>query len=274
MLVEVLNGCFEYSLKFPVFKNLNFNVDHGEILSILGPNGCGKTTLLKCLLGILDLKEGKIRMNGEDGSPNVGYVPQSPQMVFPYTALEMVIMGRARYVGMFSTPTSKDVEIARESLKTIGISHLEKRAFSEISGGEKQLVLVARALASEAKILVFDEPTSALDYKNQYLILEMLHKLTQKKGLTVIMTTHHPEHALYISDKILLMANGENSIFGETNGTLTENNLKKIYGMDIKIVSIAHGEDHLKGIIPIIDLSKRGLHSKGIEKEIKIGSKI
>ena len=237
-------------------------------MSILGPNGCGKTTLLKCLLGMLNLKEGEIHINGEDrgkikregNSLNMGYVPQSHQMVFPYTVLEMVIMGRARYVGMFSTPTSKDVEIARESLKMIGISHLEERAFSEISGGEKQLVLIARALASEAKILVFDEPTSALDYKNQYLILEILHKLTHERGLTVIMTTHQPEHALYISDRILLMGSDEeSSIFGETSTTLTEDNLRRVYKIGMKIVSIPHGKDHLKGIIPIINLSKRGL---------------
>ena len=263
LLVEVLNGSFEYSPKSPIFRNLNFNVDKGEILSILGPNGCGKTTLLKCLLGMLDLKEGEIRMNGEDmrkhkggNSLDIGYVPQSHEMVFPYSVLDMVLMGRARYICTFSMPTSKDVRIAKESLKMVGINRLEGKAFSEISGGEKQLVLIARALTSEAKILMFDEPTSALDYKNQYLIIEMLHKLTYERGLTVITTTHHPEHALYMSDKVLLMnGDGENSIFGDADVVLNEENLKRIYRINVKFVSIQHGESYLKGIIPVLNLN-------------------
>ena len=269
MAVEVIDGAFKYSPGYEIFKGLNFNINSGEILSILGPNGCGKTTLLKCLLGILNLRKGEVYINGKNigkikkagSTPDVGYVPQSHLMVFPYTVLEMVIMGRARYIGMFSIPASKDVSIAKESLKIIGIGHFEKRAFSELSGGEKQLVLIARALASEANILIFDEPTSALDFKNQYLILELIHKLTHERGITVIMTTHHPEHALYISDKVLLMGSDRReSFFGDVYEMITEDNLGKIYGINAKIVSIQHGKDNLKGIIPIINLNRRGLH--------------
>lgn len=259
MGVEVIDAAFEYSPKTKVFSNLSLKVNDGEILTILGPNGCGKTTLLKCLLGMLNLKQGEIYINGKKATGvnfhNIGYVPQIYQIVFPYTVIDMILMGRARYIGMFSTPSSKDVKIAKESLKTVGISHLEKRTFSEISGGEKQLVLIARALASEAKMMILDEPTSALDYKNQYHVLELIYRLTHKKGLTVIMTTHYPEHAFYISDKILLMSKNDKSIFGNMNEILTESNLSKIYGINTKIVSIPHGKYDLKGIIPIISIN-------------------
>lgn len=269
MAVEVIDGAFKYSSGYEIFEDLNFNLNSGEILSILGPNGCGKTTLLKCLLGILNLKEGEICINGKNtekikkagNTPDIGYVPQNHQIIFPYTVFEMVVMGRARYVGMFSMPASKDVLIAKESLKTIGIGHFEKRTFSKLSGGEKQLVLIARALASEADILVFDEPTSALDFKNQYQVLELIHKLTHERGITIIMTTHHPEHALYISDKVLLMGSDRReSFFGDACKMITEDNLSKIYGINAKIVSVQHGKDNLKGIIPIINLNKSGLH--------------
>ena len=260
MTVEVINGCFGYSSKSKIFEDLNFKIDRCEILSILGPNGCGKTTLLKCLLGTFNLTGGIIRINGKDlreiknvrNSQNIGYVPQNHQTAFPYTALEMVLMGRARFIGMFSTPKDENLEIAKESLQILGVGHLEDRSFPELSGGEKQLVLIARALASKAKILIFDEPTSALDYRNQYVILEVLRKLTRKCGFTVIMTTHHPEHALHISDKVILMDDTNNIIYGGVNETLTDENLQKAYGMNVRVISIPYGEDNLKGIFPLI----------------------
>ena len=256
LAVEVMDAAFEYSQNSNVFSNLSLKVNDGEVLTILGPNGCGKTTLLKCLLGMLNLKKGKIYINGD-----IGYVPQSYRVVFPYSVIDMVLMGRARYIGMFSTPSSKDVKIAMESLQAIGISHLEKRAFSELSGGEKQLVLIARALASEAKVMILDEPTSALDYKNQYHVLELIYKLAHEKGLTVIVTTHYPEHALYISDKILLMSKNGRGIFGDVDEILTEGNLSKIYGINTRIISIPHGKYYLKGIIPIISINKSKSHN-------------
>jgi len=260
LTVEVIKGCFGYSSEAKIFEDLNFKIDRYEILSILGPNGCGKTTLLKCILGTFNLTDGMIRINGKDLSElknvrnglNVGYVPQNHQTAFPYTVLEMVLMGRARFIGTFSTPKDEDLEIAKESLQILGVSHLEERSFPELSGGEKQLVLIARALASKANILIFDEPTSALDYRNQYAILEVLRKLTREYGFTVIMTTHHPEHALHVSDKVLLMDNTKNIIFGSVDDTLTDENLQKAYGMNVKVISIPCGEDNLKGIFPMI----------------------
>lgn len=253
----MINGCFGYSPERNVFRDLNFKIDRYEVLSILGPNGCGKTTLLKCLLGTLNLTAGIIRVNGENicrsqnarNNSNIGYVPQNHQTAFPYTVLDMVLMGRSRFIDLFSTPNDNDIKIAKESLQILGASNFMDRSFSELSGGEKQLVLIARALASKANILIFDEPTSALDYKNQYVILEILRKLTHEYGLTVIMTTHHPEHALHISDKVLLM--GSEIIFGDVNETLTDDNLQKAYDMDVRVISIPVGERKLKGIFPI-----------------------
>ncbi|KUK44449.1 MAG: ABC transporter ATP-binding protein [Methanothrix sp.] len=263
MTVEVVNGRFGYSKSSAVFEDINFKVGRGEILSILGPNGCGKTTLLKCLLGLLNLTGGEIRIGGrepgeakrDNGGSHIGYVPQNHHTAFPYSVVEMVLMGRARFIGTFSAPSERDVKIAKDCLEMLKIGHYGERDFPELSGGEKQLVLIARALASNADVLLFDEPTSALDYKNQYAILQALHSLTRERSLTIIMTTHHPEHALYISDKMLLMGEGR-SIFGEVSEAFTEENLKQVYGMEMKVVSIPHGEDQLKSVVPIIDLCK------------------
>lgn len=263
MRVKVVKGRFGYSKGSTVFEDINFEVGRGEILSILGPNGCGKTTLLKCLLGLLNFTGGEIHIGGHESGEvkkdnlgsHIGYVPQNHHTAFPYSVTEMVLMGRARFIGTFSAPSEKDVEIAKDCLEMLNISHYGKRDFPELSGGEKQLVLIARALASNADVLIFDEPTSALDYKNQYAILQALHKLTREKDLTIIMTTHHPEHALYISDKVLLMGEGR-SIFGRVSDAFTEENLKHIYGMEMKVVSIPHGDDMLMSVVPIIELCK------------------
>lgn len=261
MTVEVRNGGFRYDSQPNLFKNLNFRVGSGEILSILGPNGCGKTTLLKCILGLLDLPEGAIYINGERigeknnafNKQNIGYVPQIQQVPFSYTAIEIVLMGRARFVNTFSVPDARDIEISENSMEILGVSRLKDRIFSDLSGGEKQLVLISRALASGARILIFDEPTSALDYKNQYVILEVMKRLKKERDLTIIMTTHHPEHALNVSDKVLLMGQ-DNMIFGCADEVLTELNLRSVYGMDIKVIDLDYGDNHFRGIFPLIKL--------------------
>jgi iron complex transport system ATP-binding protein len=261
LTVEVKNGSFRYNSQPDLFKNLNFRVESGEILSILGPNGCGKTTLLKCILGLLDLMEGAIYINGEKSEQknnafhkqNIGYVPQIHQIPFSYTVLEIVLMGRARFVNTFSVPNTHDIEIAKQSLQILGISRLKDRIFTDLSGGEKQLVLISRALASGTETLIFDEPTSALDYRNQYAILEVMKRLKNERKFTIIMTTHHPEHALNVSDKVLLIGTN-NVIFGDVDEALTEDNLKSVYGMEIKVINLSYGEKHFKGIFPLINL--------------------
>jgi len=258
-MIKVKNAQFSYNGGDNVFEGVGFSIGKGEILSILGPNGCGKTTLLKCINGLLKLNKGEIYI--EDKNLNslerneigkkIGYVPQSHDVTFSYTVLEMVLMGRAAHLGLFSSPSSKDIEIAREVIETLGLSHLINRSYSNISGGEAQLVLIARALTAQPTVLLLDEPTSHLDFKNQMVILNTLEKLAKEKNITTIMTTHFPNHALLISDKALLLGNGRAGIMGDTEDIITEDNLRDVYGIDVRIISFNEGENNTKIVVPL-----------------------
>lgn len=259
MIVEVKNASFSYNGTCNIFDGTEFSIDEGEIFSILGPNGCGKTTLLKCINGLLKLKDGSVCVDGKnlhllkrsDIGKKVGYVPQRQDMTFPYTVLEMVLMGRAPYLGIFSSPSARDVGIAMEAIETLGMLHLADRPYPNISGGEAQLVLIARALASKPKLLLLDEPTSHLDFRNQTVILDMLDKVAKKKNIATIMTTHFPDHALSISDKALLMGSGKVSIVGSTADVITESNLMDVFEMDVKIISFEDRESSVKIVAPL-----------------------
>ena len=261
MKIELTEASFSYNENQAIFKDVSLSLDKGEILSILGPNGSGKTTLLKALVGIVDLNEGKILVDNKnmthrnDRSMLFGYVPQTKGMSWSYSVWQMVLMGRARYIGPFSRPSEKDLEIANKSLEKIGILNLKNRRFSELSGGECQLVLIARALASESNILVFDEPTSALDIKNQYSTLKLLYGLAHGQGFSIIFSTHNPTHALYISDKALLLKKENESKYGTTQSVLNEKNIHYAYGIDVRIISCPHNGNCLKGIFPLVDLN-------------------
>ncbi|OPY69793.1 MAG: putative ABC transporter ATP-binding protein [Syntrophorhabdus sp. PtaU1.Bin050] len=259
MIVKVENAAFHYDAANTVFENASFTVKKGEILSILGPNGCGKTTLLKCLNGLFPLKKGDIyvgdmnlnSLKRSDISKKIGYVPQKHNGSFPYSVFEMVLMGRASHLGLFSSPSAKDAEIAWEALESLGISHLADKPYPRISGGEAQLVLIARALTSEPIALLLDEPTSHLDFKNQKVILNVLHKLSKEKNIAVIMTTHFPDHALSISDKAMLMGNGKTGIVGNTPDVITEHNLKNLFEVDVRILSYDVGNNNLKTVVTL-----------------------
>ena len=169
-----------------VFHNYSASVDKGEVFALLGPNGRGKTTLLKILLGALKPTEGSVSVKG-----HFAFVPQLFQVSFDYSCLDMVLMGRAKKIGLFSQPGSKDEDAALEGLARFGMADYANRPFHELSGGQRQLVIFARAIVAEADILILDEPTSALDLKNQTLILDWIGRLSRNDGLTIIMTTHH-----------------------------------------------------------------------------------
>ena len=258
-MIKVKNAQFSYNGMGNIFEDIGFSVGKGEVLSILGPNGCGKTTLLKCINGLLKLKKGEVYI--EDKNLNslgrneigkkIGYVPQSHDVAFPYTVLEMVLMGRAAHLGLFSSPSSKDIEIAREAIETLGLSHLINRSYSNISGGEAQLVLIARALTAQPTVLLLDEPTSHLDFKNQMVILNTVERLSKEKNITVIMTTHFPNHALSISDRALLLGNGKTGIMGDTEDIITEDNLRDVFGIDVRIISFNEGKNNTKIVVPL-----------------------
>ncbi len=259
MIIEAKNAEFGYDGRGSVFEDVGFSVGEGEILSILGPNGCGKTTLLKCINALLKLRKGEVLIEGKrvnslrksDVGKKIGYVPQSHGSTFPYSVLEIVLMGRAPHLGLFSSPSAKDVEIAKEAIEMLGISHLMNRPYSQTSGGEAQLVLIARALAAEPIALLLDEPTSHLDLKNQMVILSFLEKLGENEGIAIIMTTHFPDHALSISHKALLLSNKGNGMVGNTGDVITEDNLRDIFGLDVRIISVKDGENSIKTVVPL-----------------------
>jgi iron complex transport system ATP-binding protein len=235
-----------------VFQGYSAEVERGGIFSLLGPNGCGKTTLLKILLGALKPTTGSVGVHGR-----TAFVPQLFQVSFDYTVLDMVLMGRAKHVGLFSQPSAKDEDAAMAALDRFAIADFAKRSFHELSGGERQLVIFARALVSEADILILDEPTSALDLKNQVLVLDWITRLSHQYGLTVLFTTHHPHHALAVADEVLLMLGETKFACGHATEVLSEQNLHALYGVDIKLLPFEHKGIMHKTLVPVLPHTSR-----------------
>jgi len=258
-MLEVRDISFSYNGK-PVLSNVSLSLRPGESLCLLGPNGSGKTTFFKTILGLLKLQQGRIIIDGADASTwsreqmakKIGYIPQINHISFPFSVFDVVLMGRAAHVGSFSLPSKKDLEAVSRAIDMLGITHLSDKAFTEISGGERQLVLIARALAQEPQILIMDEPTSNLDYGNQVKILSYIKKLVSR-GLIVIMSSHFPDHAFLYATKVALMKNGRLCNIGKPNEIMTEESLKDIYGIDIKIGTtyLANGEE-VRVCVPLL----------------------
>jgi iron complex transport system ATP-binding protein len=243
MNFSVKNGCFGYKENDNVLDDINFSVDEAEVLSILGANGVGKTTLIKCMLGLLKWKCGETdidernvtTMKQKEFWSKVGYVPQAKINTFVYTVEEMVVLGRSPRLGDWEQPRKQDYEIACDCLETLGILHLKDKLCNEISGGEYQLVLIARALASEPKLLVLDEPESNLDFKNQLIVCDAIVKLRKERHISAIINTHFPEHALTLSQKTLLLLNDGSTIYGKTDVIVNEENLSRAFNMTVYV---------------------------------------
>ncbi len=253
MSMQIINASFGYRKDKVIFNGIDMETAENGVLCILGRNGCGKTTMLKCLCGILRLNGGDIIIDGKsivnmerhEIASVVGYIPQEHNVGFAYKVLDVVLMGRAPHLSIFASPSEVDYRIAEEAIAMVGISYLSESKYTEISGGERQLVLVARTLAQQPKVLLMDEPTSHLDFRNQTLILKLIDKLA-KSGLSVIMTSHFPDHALSYSGKIALMHNGRFLAQGKPAEVVTEQTLETVYGIGVKIFSIkdpATGEE-------------------------------
>jgi iron complex transport system ATP-binding protein len=244
---------FAYNPGNWVIRGYRGEVDRGKVFAILGPNGCGKTTLLKLLIGALHPQEGKVHHKD-----HFAFVPQLFQVSFSYTVLDMVLMGRAARIGLFSTPSAKDEEAAFTALKRLKLDHLAQRPFDELSGGQKQLVIFARALATEADILILDEPTSSLDLKNQGVILEWITRLCHEEGLTVAFTTHHPHHALAVADTTMLMLGEKEYLSGPTRDVMTEERLHGLYGVELKRLQFEHKGRTIETFVPVYGSSGNG----------------
>ncbi|MDR0913455.1 MAG: ABC transporter ATP-binding protein [Methanobrevibacter sp.] len=246
-LLEIKNGASSYQNK-SIFKDINLQIEKGDILTILGPNGIGKTTLLKCLLGIKSLDHGEVIVKDENiknlspqaVSKVIAYVPQVHHTTFPFKVLDVVLMGRSPHINLFDSPEEKDVKIAKKAIKDMGIENLKDKEYIYLSGGERQLVFLARALAQESELLILDEPTSHLDFGNQIRLLQTVNNLA-KKDLAIIMTSHYPDHSFISSNKVAIMQNKTFIDFGSPDEVVNSKNLKIAYNLDIDIITLDNG---------------------------------
>ena len=258
MNLTVHNGTYFYNAHTPIFRDVNFSVDSGEILAILGPNGAGKTTMLRCITGMLRWRSGESLLDGDPirtMSPGtlwsrMAYVPQAKSASAAYTAFETVLLGRSSRLGAFSTPGPEDLRKAREAMDRLGIAHLAQKKCTAISGGELQMVLIARALASEPQILILDEPESNLDFRNQLVVLDAITELAQQ-GMACIFNTHYPAHALQRADKSLILSRGGHYEFGPTSAVVTQENIRSAFGVEAIIGEIETPGNVLRNVIPL-----------------------
>jgi len=238
---EAKNLCFSYNDK-PILKGVDLHIEEGTIVSLLGANGTGKSTLMKLFLGLLNPKSGEVILKGKalqsysikERAYHVSYVPQSTHVAFAFCALDVVVMGRIAFESWFKHASQKDISLARAAMERLGILHLEKQTFQTLSGGEKQLVLIARSLAQGAKILVMDEPVSGLDYGNQLRLLETIVSLC-KEGYTFLKSTHFPEHALMLGGYTYALKEGVILAHGLTNKTITQGLINELYNTNITL---------------------------------------
>ncbi|SEJ00933.1 iron complex transport system ATP-binding protein [Azotobacter beijerinckii] len=236
-----------------ILDNLSFTLAAGELLCLLGPNGVGKTTLFKTLLGLLPPRAGEIRLDGKatrhwprrQFARQVGYVPQAHTPPFPFLVEDVVAMGRTAHGSLFSGPSPHDREIAGQSLETLGIAALARTSYTEISGGERQLVLIARALAQEPRILVMDEPTSNLDYGNQLKVMAHVRRIADAGRMGIVLTTHHPDHALLHASRVLAVDREKHWRIGRPDEVVSEDYLRRTYGVETEIHDIRRRDGRL-----------------------------
>lgn len=238
-MLELSDVGFHYRGRDWVLRGVGFRVPAGSVTAVLGPNGRGKTTLVRCAAGLLTPQEGVVTRDGP-----VGFVPQAHGGAFAYRSLDMVVMGRARHVRLFSSPGRADRDAALDAMERVGVAHLGDRPFPTLSGGEQQLVLIARAIASECPILALDEPSSGLDLHNQAQVLSLLRSLAAS-GMTILLTTHHPDHAMFLADSVVLMMGLSDVLTGQAQELLSEDALSALYGVEVRTVSYPHeGGEH------------------------------
>ena len=225
-----------------VLDGASLTLNRGEVLCILGPNGAGKTTLLNCMAGLLKPDSGSISLCGKDLAEMkakeiaalVGYVPQMHTPSFDYTVLDFVLMGRAPATGTFSRPTAEDEESCMEGLRSMGLAHLAHRSYLNLSGGERQQLLIVRAIVQKPEAILFDEPTAHLDYGNQHRVLRRIREMAEE-GFSVVITTHNPDHALLLGGKAAIVRFDGKILQGDSSDILTEELLRDVYGIDLQL---------------------------------------
>lgn len=252
-MLKVENLNFYYG-EHHVLKNISFNAEKPELWALMGPNGGGKTTFFKCIMGFLKPDSGSIIINGinykeittSKMAKLISYVPQEHKPPFPFTVREIVLMGRSPYMNGVFGLKNKDYDIADNSMETVGILDIAHKPVTSLSGGQRQLVLIARAIAQDTPIMILDEPTSALDFNNQINIWKILKQISSSK--LVIACSHDPNHILWFTDKTIAVKNGETKASGITKEIISTQLLKEIYGSEYYIANV----DNKNIICPII----------------------
>jgi iron complex transport system ATP-binding protein len=228
-----------------VGRDLNLALGAGEVLCVLGPNGGGKTTLFRTLLGLLAAQAGEVRLEGRalgalarsEVARRMGYVPQGHAAQFAFTVRDSVLMGRTAHIGLFAAPGAADRAAADRAIETLGIGTLAERVLTELSGGERQLAMIARALAQGARALVLDEPTASLDFGNQVRVLREIRRLAAE-GYAVVFSSHDPGQAFLAASRVLLLAHGGAFRQGAPEEVITAENLRAVYGVDVRVAPI------------------------------------
>lgn len=255
MGISVSGISFSYPKGPPVLSNISFEVENGHFVCLLGPNGVGKSTLFKCMLGLLRGYDGAIKIDGQDIvtlppkqlSRRIAYIPQTSQYVFNYSVSDVVLMGTTALTDGLSSPGKRERALAEESLDRLGIAALRHRMFQQLSGGERQLALIARALAQQARILFMDEPTSNLDYGNQIRVLEQIRQLSGD-GYTVVQSTHNPDQAFLFADEVLAIMDGTVCAYGPPNEVVTQELVEKLYNVSVSVESLF--DDSIRICVP------------------------
>jgi iron complex transport system ATP-binding protein len=243
-LIEVDRVSYSYAAKAAV-DGVSLSIAAGEVVALLGPNGSGKTTLLKLMLGLIQPDGGEVRLAGralaaygaKELARRLAYVPQVHRMAFGYRVLDVVLMGRVPHKGLLVNFNKADEELARAALRRLSIDHLEERCYTEISGGERQLVLIARALTQGADILIMDEPVNGLDYGNQIRLFDTIAELAEQ-GYTFIKTTHYPDHALWVADRVVMLQQGRIIADGSSADVINRENLFHLYRADVAVCTL------------------------------------
>ena len=258
-MISINNLNFKYKNR-PILKNISFKAEEGDLICVLGPNGVGKSTLFKCILGLLKGYKGEILINNSNiknlsrklMAREIAYIPQSHYPTFNFSVFNVILMGTTSHFSVSSSPSKKEEDLVNETLEKLGISYLKDRGYGEISGGERQLVLIARALTQKAKVLIMDEPTANLDYGNQVRVMKKVKELSNE-GYTIILSTHNPEHAFLYANKVMVMYGGEITNFGVPKDVLTESLLKKIYNVKVNLHDIEENSDTIRVCVPLLN---------------------
>lgn len=244
-IIECSNIGFSYN-GTAVLNGINFSISPGEMVGILGANGSGKSTLLKIFSGLLKPESGEAlyrnkeisKLGRKEIAKRLAYIPQDPVFAFPFSITEIVLMGRAPYIGRFEFEREQDREMAESAMETVGITHLKDRLISQVSAGEKQLASLARALVQEPEIMILDEPATFLDIRHRTEIMKILIKLKEERGISIVAATHDIFSALYYFEEIIILKDGKVLAEGKTEKVVNEENLSAAYGINVSVKKV------------------------------------